>query len=185
TSDNVCGVPVTCIDLAMPMVLAPASAFGKTGYESKAELDADGEFLARLESVRRTAAQRMGLGDVTGSVLPKVALLAKPQDGSGITSRYFVPDRCHAAHAATGAICVAGAALIEGSVAHALCEPNASDPAAVRVEHPKGAIAITLDADKNEIAGASVTRTARPIFMGSVLVPAAIWPAEEAQPLAA
>ena len=185
--DTVNGVPVTCIDLAMPMVLAPAAAFGKTGYESKAALDADGDFLARLEKVRREAARRMGLGDVTGSVLPKVALLAKPRNGSGVSSRYFVPDRCHAAHAATGAICVAGAALIEGSVAHAVCQRDATDPAAVRVEHPKGTIEITLDADKNEnaIAGAAVIRTARPIFMGSVLVPAALWPAEEVQPLAA
>ena len=92
-----------------------------------------------------------------------------------------------AAHAATGAICVAGAALIEGSAAHAVCQRDATDPAAVRVEHPKGTIEITLDADKNEnaIAGAAVIRTARPIFMGSVLVPAALWPAEEVQPLAA
>ncbi|MCG8544638.1 MAG: 4-oxalomesaconate tautomerase, partial [Alphaproteobacteria bacterium] len=185
--DTVNGVPVTCIDLAMPMVLAPAAAFGKTGYESKAALDGDDDFLARLEKVRREAARRMGLGDVAGSVLPKVALLAKPRNGSGVSSRYFVPDRCHAAHAATGAICIAGAALIEGSVAHAVCQRDATDPAAVRVEHPKGTIEITLDADKNEnaIAGAAVIRTARPIFMGSVLVPAALWPAEEVQPLAA
>ena len=187
TSETVNGVPVTCVDLAMPMVLAPADAFGKTGYESKAELDADGNFLARLESIRREAAQRMGLGDVASSVLPKIALLAKPRNGSGISSRYFVPDRCHAAHAATGAIAVAGAALIKGSVAQEPFEADDRDPSTVRVEHPKGAISISLDADENTnaIAGASVTRTARPIFTGSVHVPAALWPIEEAQRAAA
>ncbi len=180
--DTVQGVPVTCIDLAMPMVLAPASSLGKTGYETKEELDADGDFLDRLESVRREAARRMGLGDVSNSVIPKIALLAKPQGPDGVSSRYFVPQNCHAAHAATGAICVAGAALIEGSVAHDLHRRNPS--AAIRVEHPKGAIEIDIRATANgattEIDAAYLVRTARPIFAGQIMVPAAVWPIEPA-----
>ena len=34
-------VPVTCIDMAMPVVIIPAEYLGKTGYELPAELDAD------------------------------------------------------------------------------------------------------------------------------------------------
>ena len=107
--DTVEGIPVTCIDLAMPMVLVPAASLGKSGHETKDELDTDTEFLGRLESLRREAALLMGLGDVSNSVIPKIALLAKPQGSSGVSSRYFVPQNCHAAHAATGAICIAGA----------------------------------------------------------------------------
>ncbi|MFM7365859.1 MAG: hypothetical protein ACKO11_15455 [Cuspidothrix sp.] len=41
----------------------------KTGYETKVELDADKAFLDRIAKIRRIAGERMGLGDVTNSVL--------------------------------------------------------------------------------------------------------------------
>jgi 2-methylaconitate cis-trans-isomerase PrpF len=124
----------------------------------------------------------MGLGDVAGSVVPKIAMLAKPRGEGGVSSRYFVPDRCHAAHAATGAICIAGAALIDGTIANDMHVTAQKEPMTVRVEHPKGAIAIGLQArgrgTRTEIAAAFVVRTARPIFMGQILVPATVWPME-------
>lgn len=175
--DTVCGVEVTCIDLSMPMVLVDAHSLGKTGYEMKAELDADAAFLDRLETIRQEAARLMGLGDVTGSVVPKIAILAAPRGPSGITSRYFVPERCHAAHAATGAICIAGAAFIKGTIAQALRVADADAPQSVRIEHPKGAIAIDVAARDThtgtEIDAASVIRTARMIFSGQVFVSSA------------
>jgi len=178
--DTVCGVEVSCVDLAMPMVLVAASSLGKTGYETKHALDSDAVFLDRLETIRRSAARLMGLGDVAGSVVPKIAILAAPRSGTGISSRYFVPDRCHAAHAATGAICIAGATLIDGTIAHALCKRDADDRMPVRVEHPKGAIEIGATTSGmgagTEIDAASVIRTARPIFRGEVCVPGAVWP---------
>lgn len=177
--DTVEGIPVSCIDLAMPMVLVPAAALGKSGHETKKELDSDGELLARLESVRRAAALRMGLGDVSDSVIPKIALLAQPQGPSGVSSRYFVPETCHAAHAATGAICIAGATRIEGSIAHEMQRPAADAAAAIRVEHPKGAIEIDIRASASDsIDAAYLVRTARPIFTGHIQVPSAVWPLE-------
>ena len=187
--DTVCGVPVTCIDLAIPMVLVDAASVGKTGYETKAELDGDAALLSRLETIRRAAALKMGLGDVSGSVVPKVAILARSRGDRGISSRYFVPDRCHAAHAATGAVCVAGAALIDGSIAHALATCDRADTTTVRVEHPKGAIEIRIAATGEGsaivIAAADIVRTARLIFSGQVHVPAAAAPAAVDVPFAA
>lgn len=55
-------VPVTCIDMATPVVIIPAEYLGKTGYESPEELDADSELLARMESIRCQAGLAMGLG---------------------------------------------------------------------------------------------------------------------------
>ncbi|MDA8032174.1 MAG: 4-oxalomesaconate tautomerase, partial [Alphaproteobacteria bacterium] len=46
--DVVGGVEATCIDVAVPMVLARAGEFGLTGYESPAEIDADAELRARI-----------------------------------------------------------------------------------------------------------------------------------------
>ncbi len=193
TSDTICGVAVTCIDLAMPMVLVAAESLGKTGYETKDELDADGDFLNRLETIRRAAALRMGLGDVSNSVIPKIAILAAPKGKDGVSSRYFVPERCHAAHAATGAICIAGATRIAGTVAHALhIAPESvagTENPVVRVEHPKGAIGIRVNASgvgaETEIDSAFVCRTARPIFSGSIFIPASVWVREGALRIAA
>ena len=38
-------VEVTCVDAAMPVMIARAADFGKTGYESVSELNADKGFL--------------------------------------------------------------------------------------------------------------------------------------------
>ena len=187
--DTVCGTPVTCIDLAMPMVLVAAASLGKTGYETKDELDSDAVFLARLEEIRQEAAKRMGLGDVKGSVVPKIAILAEARGESGVSSRYFVPERCHAAHAATGAICIAGAARIAGTIAHRLYRGERSGDAVVRVEHPKGAIEIEVRASgtgpSTTVNSASLVRTARPIFSGQILVPRTAWPLAEPERRAA
>ena len=115
--DAIDGVPVTLIDVAMPMMVVRADTLGKTGYETPAELDADTALLARLERMRRAAGELMGMGDVSGMVVPKVSLVAPPRSGHGVSSRYLMPSRTHQAHAATGAICVASAAVAPDTVA--------------------------------------------------------------------
>ena len=115
--DEIDGVPVTLIDVAMPMMVVRADSLGKTGYETPAELDADTSLFARVERMRRTAGELMGMGDVSGMVVPKVSLVAPPRSGHGVSSRYLVPNRTHQAHAATGAVCVASAAVAPGTVA--------------------------------------------------------------------
>jgi hypothetical protein len=55
------GIEVTCLDCAVPTVVARASALGKTGYESKLELDLDTGFFRRIEAIRRRAGEMMGL----------------------------------------------------------------------------------------------------------------------------
>jgi 2-methylaconitate cis-trans-isomerase PrpF len=104
--DVIDGIEVTCVDLSSPLVFVTAAAMSKTGYETKHELDADRQFLDRLEVLRRKAALRMGLGDVSGKVLPKFALVASPTGSGNIASRYFVPWNCHSAYAVTGALCL-------------------------------------------------------------------------------
>ena len=117
--DRIDGLDVTCIDAAMPLVIFRATDLGLSGRESPAELDADRALLARLEAMRCAAGAAMGLGDVSGSVVPKPVIVS-PGDGHySITSRYFTPRRCHASHAVTGAIGVATAYALPGTVASA------------------------------------------------------------------
>ena len=169
------GVPVSCVDFTTPMVLIDAAALGRTAHESKDELDADRALLARIERIRLDAALLMGMGDVTGQVLPKVALLGAARFGGTISSRYFVPWNCHAAHAATGATCVAAACCIPGTVAAALAPPEEGNQRHVTIEHPAGKIDACVHlqgtaGDVTTITGAGIVRTARPLFSGQVFV---------------
>ena len=85
--DRIGGIEASCIDMAMPMVMVRASDLGKTGHERPAELDADRDFLARLEAIRREAGALMGLGDVGGRVIPKAVLLAEAAAGDDLAAR--------------------------------------------------------------------------------------------------
>ena len=177
--DMIDGVEVTCIDVAMPMILMRASDFGLEGTENRAHFDANKPLFARVEKIRMEAGQRMGFGDVSDKVIPKVGLLSKPRTANGtITSRYLTPHTLHQAHAVTGAVCVASACAVVGSIAHELARPDSANPRTIWIEHPSGEVDVLLKttgtgADMDVIAGA--LRTARPIMRGDVLVPAHLW----------
>ena len=71
--DTVGGIEVTCMDVAMPMVIARAEDFGLTGYESREELDENKDFFARFEPVRQKAGELMGMGDCSKPSRPNSA----------------------------------------------------------------------------------------------------------------
>lgn len=181
--DVVNGVEVSCIDCAVPIVVAAAEALGKTAYESKADLDADAPFLRRLEALRRAAGQLMGLGDVAGKVIPKIAILAQARRQGSLTARYFVPGATHAAIAVTGAISISCCSVLEGTVAYDMStkrdHPDSKNPELHHcvIEHPSGEMTITLNAKMKmnpygmDVYSAGVLRTARLLFTGMVRVP--------------
>ena len=100
--DTIDGFEVTCIDVAMPMMIARAADLGITGHESQAELDENKTLFERMESLRLEAGRRMGLGDVSKSVTPKIGLIAEPRAGGHLTARYFMPWSTHPTMAVTG-----------------------------------------------------------------------------------
>lgn len=169
------GIDVTCIDMAMPMVLIEALALGKTGGESPAELDADTAFKARLESLRRQAGEAMGLGDVSNKVIPKPVLLSRARNGGTLQVRYFMPHTCHKSLAITGSIGISTATLIEDSVAAKIVadRPKERFTNIIDIEHPSGKISVSLLRDGNNIENtrAAVIRTSRKLFEGVVCVP--------------
>jgi 2-methylaconitate cis-trans-isomerase PrpF len=169
--DSIEGVPVSLVDFAIPVVLIPARALEKTGYESKAELDADSALLAAIERLRREAAALMNLPDAAHSVVPKVALLAPPREGGSIASRFYVPWNCHVAHSTTGALCIAAATRIDGTVAAELASPPSPDADEIVIEHPSGSVTVRVESETDassaaRITHASVLLTARPLFDG-------------------
>ncbi|MFO1323722.1 MAG: 4-oxalomesaconate tautomerase [Burkholderiales bacterium] len=179
--DVVDGIEVSCVDLASPLVFVRAADLGRTGYETKRELDADPDLIARIESLRRRAALLMGLGDVAGKVLPKFALVAPPRGAGDIAGRYFVPWNCHSAFAVTGALCLGAAACIPGTVAHAVVRAGRADSAVVVIEHPAGSLEtrMTVRDDPGSSAPvferAGILRTARPLLEGFVHIADDVW----------
>jgi 2-methylaconitate cis-trans-isomerase PrpF len=177
--DVIDGVEASCVDMAMPVVIMSAEALGKDGAEKPEELEADRELFARLAAIRIQAGRMMGLGDVTRMVVPKPVLVSRPCNGGSIASRYFTPLTCHRSHAATGALAVATAAVLPGSVASRYVAPPGFAEGTVVVEHPAGRIEVDLELDREmrgpaaclRVRRASLVRTARRIFEGNVLVP--------------
>lgn len=165
------GVPVTCIDSANPVVLMHAKDVGESGHETPEALDDDHPLLVKIETIRQAASLKMGLGDATDRVIPKVALLSPPTDGGSICSRYFTPKHCHAAHAITGAIAIAVATTIPGSVAEDVSVHEQGQKRTITIEHPSGHVQVILSMTEDDnIASAGIIRTARPIMDGCVLV---------------
>lgn len=177
--DTFSGIEVTCMDVAMPMVIARATDFGLTGYETREELDANTAFFARMEEVRVQAGAAMGMGDVTKSVTPKFGLLAKAQSGGTIATRYFMPWTAHPTMAVTGSQCLASCALTPGTVAEGLLDRPTLAPATVTLEHPMGLMDVLidyrLDGAEFEHISAGLVRTCRKLAAGEVFIPASVW----------
>lgn len=175
-SELIDGVEVTLVDYAMPMVLINAQSVGVDGAEDAGTLNANAELFDRVEPIRIEAGRRMGLGDVTGQVIPKIGIVSRPRNGGTITSRYFVPDSCHRSHSATGALCVAAAVRSAGTVANKAAgarEEGVANQSVVVIEHPAGRIDIDMELGSDGvIRRAAFVRTARRIFEGNVIVPA-------------
>ena len=176
--EEIDGVEVSLVDVAMPMMIARAADFGITGYETQDELDAMPDLFARMEAVRLEAGRRMGFGDVSKSVTPKIGLLAAPQGEGHFCARYFMPWTSHPTLAVTGSQCLAACALAPGTVAEGLTRPFADSPVTVRIEHPMGVMDVRVRYDHDggfNFRSAGVTRTARLIARGEVMVPASVW----------
>ena len=165
------GVEVTCVDNGMPVVLIRAGDLGLSGYESPEQLDANAPLKARIEKIRLQAGLRMHLGDVSQRNVPKICLVAPAQAGGALSTRTFIPHRCHTSIGVFGAVSVAVACLIEDSVPAGLARIPAGDVKQLSVEHPTGEFTVELRLQDGELVGCGLMRTARLLFDGNVCVP--------------
>ena len=179
--EEIGGVAVSCMDVAMPMVMMLAKDLGISGYDPD-EIAGNAMLMRRIENIRLEAGRRMGLGDVAESAVPKVGVLAPPRRGGVVYSCYFTPHHVHAAHAVTGAICVGCCTVIRTTVADRIVRPpvmktNDSTTLSVTtisIEHPSGTIDVRLDTEgisaETRVRCASIVRTARKVMDGLVFV---------------
>lgn len=177
--DVIDGIAVTCMDVAMPMVIARAADFGLSGHEAAAQLDDDVAFFERMEALRRKAGALMGMGDVSSSVTPKFGLLAPARDGGTAAVRYFMPWKTHPTLAVTGSQCLGACLLCPGTIGEGLATGSLVAPARLVLEHPMGKMEVTVAYKASdaafEVVSAGLVRTARKLAAGEVFVPRAVW----------
>lgn len=166
--DVVRGVAVTCIDNGMPVVVIAARALGRTAYETVEALNADSELKTRLEAVRLAAGALMGLGDVAKKVVPKMSLIAAAQNGGAVATRTFIPHACHTSIGVFGAVSVATACVLPGTVTAGIATVPAGDDILLSIEHPTGEFTVHLELEQGAVKRAGLLRTARKLFDGEV-----------------
>jgi 4-oxalomesaconate tautomerase len=178
--DLVNGLRVTCIDNGMPVVCVRADDLGLTGYEEPQEIEANEDVCRKVEQLRLAAGPLMNLGDVTKKSVPKVSLLAPAKNGGVIATRTFIPHRVHEAIGVLGAVSVATACVVPGSVAQEVAGVTSDGSLmTLDIEHPTGYFGVSLEVSINDgdahVNSAALVRTARLLMRGDVLVPSTVW----------
>ena len=162
------GTPVTMIDNGMPCVLIAARDLGISGYETPAELEGNTTLRARLEQLRLHVGPLMNLGDVREKSVPKMTIIASPKSGGAISTRTFIPHRCHKTIGVLGAISVATAIVTRGCVGHEIAQIPTGNAKSLDIEHPSGATTVIATLEHHQVIRAEVLRTARKIMDGMV-----------------
>ncbi len=173
--DQIDKYSVSCVDVAVPMMIARASDFGKTGSETIADLEKDRDFMAALKKLWVEAGLRMALRTRDGSLMtvdqlaqsetiPKVCIVGPPTGSGHIATRYFTPQAGHNAMAVSGGCCLAAACLIPGTVAHKIARnvsplEAASKEVRVDIENPAGILSATIEGHQDS-GGIHITRAA-------------------------
>ncbi|MDA5546013.1 MULTISPECIES: 4-oxalomesaconate tautomerase [Yersinia] len=170
--DVIDGIRVTCIDNGMPVIIVAAEDMGISGYETKEQLNADTELAAHIERLRLQAGAMMGIKDLANKSVPKISMVARPQKGGTLCTRTFIPRTCHAAIGVLGAVTVATAAVLPGSVAHDLADLPGGNEQYLSIEHPSGELSVFLKLSATgDVEQAALMRTARLIMRGEALIP--------------
>jgi 4-oxalomesaconate tautomerase len=174
-TDVIAGVACTLIDNGMPVVVLAAKSVGVTGYETPDTLNANLALAGTLESIRLQAGPLMGLGDVASKPIPKMTLIAPPRTDGIVATRTFIPHVCHSSIGVLGAVTVATACAINGTVARGIAKPVKGGR--MSIEHPSGEFTVDLEVADSpggpQVMRAALLRTARRLFAGSVAVPRA------------
>lgn len=185
-------IEASMVDAANPVVFVAAADLGMKGTELPAELEADAALIAKFEEIRVAAAVRMGIVATPEEArtkvrnMPQVGLLSTPVDNvmlngktlpAGevhITVRSISAGQPHRASPLTGAMCLATAMRIPGSVAARLARLPADPDADLMIGHPSGKLPVAAKVVTSpvlRVEEAVVYRTARRLMEGSVLVP--------------
>lgn len=177
--DTIDGIQLTCIDNGMPVAVMRAEDLGVCGAETPEQLERNVALKARVERIRLHVGPLMRLGDVNNKTVPKMCLVSVPRHGGAISTRTFIPHRVHEAIGVLGAVSVATACVIPGSVAAAVAKISRGGFQRFDIEHPTGFFTVDMEVavqgQSVEIKRAALLRTARKLMRGEVFVPGHVW----------
>lgn len=187
-------IELSIVDCVNTIVFVRARDVGLAGTELREGINGNAALLDTLEQVRVGGGILAGLirpdepvGPGTHS-LPKLVIVAEPADyvtsahemiraaDIDILSRYISMGGLHKAHAVGGALALAAACQIPGTIPNRLAATSGS---AVRIGHPSGtmyaeaAVARTASSDWL-VTRAACGRTARRLMAGDAYIPAAV-----------
>jgi 4-oxalomesaconate tautomerase len=166
--DELAGIPATCVDAGMPVVVVRAADLDIDGAEEPTDLESRDPLRIAIEAIRLEAGRVMGLGDVRDATVPKITIVSPPRNGGTVTTRTFIPYRVHTAIGVLGAVSVAAALRTPGTVA----TPDVPVDRLVHIEHPTGTFDVVVDLNAggpaSRLRRSSVVRTARKISDGLV-----------------
>lgn len=161
---------VSLVDIAAPylLVLADDSCPFDVFDRRVEELNSDEAMLAWAEELRRLGARLIAEAPFAPSAtVPRIAFVKHCGDGA-IAVRALSMGKVHRAVPMTGALCIAGATRLPDTV---VSSAGDAGPGAVEIKHPKGSARVEVEAKGGVIHSVGVTRTARTIMRGEILVP--------------
>ena len=186
-------IEASLIDATNACVFVAADSLGLKGAEMPEALEADKNMVEALEAIRCAAAVVMGLtaspeeAKARSPSNPKVALVSPAQPAATLTGNMIKADamdltvrmvsmgRPHRSVPLTGAMCLAIAAGIDGTIVNQVRKH--SQLSDLRIGHPSGVIELSAHVRHDDGWHADrvvVYRTARRLMEGSVLIPALI-----------
>ncbi len=187
------GFEATLINAGNPTIFVEARALGLSGVELQDDVNGNAALLARCEKIRAHGAVAMGLSvsaeDATRlrPHTPKLAFVAPPRDyvaSSGkpvsssvinLTARILSMGKLHHAMTGTGAVALAAAAAVPGTILERAIRNRTSDEH-VCFGHPSGTLTVGAAAEKRGdgwvVTKAIMSRSARRLMEGLVCVPA-------------
>jgi 2-methylaconitate isomerase len=188
TIDGAGEFEMSMVDSSVPCVFIDAARFGLTGSETVAELEAQPDLMNLVERVRCVAAVHMGLAktpEEAPGTAPKLGLVARPRvyatlagetvppEAADLSTRIWSMGQVHRVLPLTGAMCLAVACRIPGTVCHQLMASSEGD---VRLANPSGVLPLDarVEVSNQGVTATQVTayRTARTLMEGAVLIPA-------------
>jgi probable AcnD-accessory protein PrpF len=184
-------VETTLINAGNPTIFVDAATLGLTGAELQPAVNSNDALLARCESIRAHGTVAMGLAASAQEATekrphtPKLAFVAPPQgytasNGKAVAAgdvdlcaRIFSMGKLHHAMTGTGAVAIAVAAAIPGTlVARVLGEGQHRE---VKFGHPSGTLNVGAEAHEADgtwqVTKALMSRSARRLMDGTVFVP--------------
>lgn len=184
-------MPVTLLNAGNPTIFLEADRVGLKGTETQDQVNGDAELLTRCETIRAHCTVAMGLAATAEEATrlrphtPKLCFVAKPQSYQAAGGKFVEPGdidviarilsmgKLHHAITGTGAVAVAVAAALDGTLVNRIVGDIGDRQ--VRMGHTAGSVAVgaktVLEDGGWSVDKAVMSRSARRLMEGWVRVP--------------